>query len=352
VAASASLVLGTFVAFEAGLDAEMVRMPGSAIVAIQNTGNAAAELSIVARERAGAIRFQGERGRIHLEPGQTTHVELALEARNPSLFGGGSEIYPFEVEVVSSAGGRQTLAGEARAGMIMPAWALYGGVGLVVFACALLMMMLVINRDRIFGVAAINTPTPDGTATALAVELTLTAVDFSTTPPVGDDPDNDGLGSEGERIVRSDPNNPDTDDDGLLDGEEVNEIGTDPTKRDTDGDRLSDGEEFYFYGTDPTLFDTDGDGISDGVEITSGSDPLATAVPTSGPTATFAPTDTPGPTNTPGPTATPTATLPPSLTPTITNTPQPSATATATLPTIARPGSAVRPRVKRATNWP
>ena len=68
--------------------------------------------------------------------------------------------------------------------------------------------------------------------------------------------------------------NPDSDGDGLKDGEEdankngivdVNE--TDPCNPDTDGDGLSDGEEVLIYHTNPLNPDTDGDGVSDYEEV-------------------------------------------------------------------------------------
>lgn len=59
----------------------------------------------------------------------------------------------------------------------------------------------------------------------------------------------------------------DTDQDGLTDGEEVNEYNTNPRKEDTDGDGLTDSEEIKTYNTDPTKKDTDGDGLTDGEEI-------------------------------------------------------------------------------------
>ncbi len=65
------------------------------------------------------------------------------------------------------------------------------------------------------------------------------------------DPDRDGLTNLQEYQKGTDPNNPDTDGDGLLDGDEVNK-----------------------YHTNPLISDTDGDGIPDGVEITTGTDPL------------------------------------------------------------------------------
>lgn len=111
------------------------------------------------------------------------------------------------------------------------------------------------------------------------------------------DADLDGLRDEVEALLGTDPFDPDSDGDGLLDGDEVNSLGTDPLDEDTDGDGLgdgaevkdhgtdpldpdsdrdglSDGSEVDVHGTDPLNPDTDGDGFSDGVEIEAGSDPL------------------------------------------------------------------------------
>jgi len=82
------------------------------------------------------------------------------------------------------------------------------------------------------------------------------------------------LSNTDEHVYRCDPNNSDTDNDGLSDGDEVSQYGTDPTNSDTDGDRLSDAEEISEYDTDPLERDTDGDGASDGREIDAGTDPL------------------------------------------------------------------------------
>ena len=50
-------------------------------------------------------------------------------------------------------------------------------------------------------------------------------------------------------------------------------LGTDPNEPDTDGDGLSDGDEHFTHGTDPTSADTDGDGYLDGWELDEGTDP-------------------------------------------------------------------------------
>jgi outer membrane protein OmpA-like peptidoglycan-associated protein/opacity protein-like surface antigen len=83
----------------------------------------------------------------------------------------------------------------------------------------------------------------------------------------GSDHDGDGLTYREEKELGTDPNNPDTDGDGLWDGDEVRKYYTNPLNPDTDGDGLSDGDEVLNYKTDPNKADTDGDGLSDGDEV-------------------------------------------------------------------------------------
>ena len=134
------------------------------------------------------------------------------------------------------------------------------------------------------------TPTPTGTGTA-----TATATPTATpTPTPGPDDDGDGLPNNLDPC----PNDDDCDDDGLMDGaassEDLNNNGavdpgeTDPQNWDTDGDGLSDGLEEGLAApegddtntasphwqadadpstqTDPLSADTDGDSIPDGQE--------------------------------------------------------------------------------------
>jgi hypothetical protein len=53
--------------------------------------------------------------------------------------------------------------------------------------------------------------------------------------------------------------------------------GTDPNNPDTDGDGLSDGAEVHVHGTNPLLTDSDGDGFTDGFEVSTGFDPASAA---------------------------------------------------------------------------
>jgi hypothetical protein len=98
------------------------------------------------------------------------------------------------------------------------------------------------------------------------------------------DKDNDGLLNSVEATIGTDPENPDTDGDGLKDGEEVNNtylgsyedengqnqsfaVKTDPLNPDSDGDDLNDGQEVSETLTNPAAKDTDGDGIRDRIEL-------------------------------------------------------------------------------------
>ncbi|MFX0113564.1 MAG: M28 family peptidase [Candidatus Hodarchaeota archaeon] len=81
------------------------------------------------------------------------------------------------------------------------------------------------------------------------------------------DIDSDGLIDKTEIEIGTDPTNPDTDNDSLLDGEEVHTYLTEPLIADTDLDGLLDGAEIKTWGTDPLQEDTDQDGLTDYEEI-------------------------------------------------------------------------------------
>ncbi len=86
--------------------------------------------------------------------------------------------------------------------------------------------------------------------------------------PLNADWDSDGLNDGVElRQYHTNPKNADTDGDGLDDYTEIFTHGTNPNSSDTDGDGLSDADEIGTHGTDPLNADTDGDGVTDGDEV-------------------------------------------------------------------------------------
>ena len=108
------------------------------------------------------------------------------------------------------------------------------------------------------------------------------------TDPNDTDSDDDGILDSLElRINDTDPNDADTDQDGLIDGDELT-ANTDPLDPDSDDDGLLDGVEVHgytasdgiTYKTDPNLKDTDGDTLTDSQELT-GTDGNITSLPIS-----------------------------------------------------------------------
>ncbi|WP_244847025.1 Ig-like domain-containing protein [Cellulophaga lytica] len=98
------------------------------------------------------------------------------------------------------------------------------------------------------------------------------------------DSDNDGLSDNEEAALGTDPNNPDTDGDSILDGQEVTDNtnplddcdsngGTPLDTSDCDMDGLTNAQEAAL-GTDPFNSDSDGDLILDGKEVDDETDPL------------------------------------------------------------------------------
>lgn len=354
-AVSASLILGSFSSFEATLEPPEVLVPAEVAVTLFNNGNVPLYFHVTAREAQDKLSFNGERGRLELQPAQRRVVNLELGVEERSLFGA-DQALPYEVLVQATAmdgtpAGQQALRGEARVASLVPSWVQYVLLIIGVFSCVTLLMFLV------FGDQLLGAPNPAATQTAAARTLNapiaaasataayatfIAATQQAPTPLPGlddpnADPDNDGLTNAQEAVIGTNPLNPDTEGDGLTDGQEVLEFGCDPFLIDTDFDGYSDFQESITNNWD---CNDPNNPISRTPTLTT------TPVPPTLTGTPAPPTNTPTNTDTPAP-ATPTNTAAPATsTPTATDTPPatdtPTSTATA-MPATETPTATIQP---------
>lgn len=117
-----------------------------------------------------------------------------------------------------------------------------------------------VNAVRAPEAAPAPAPAPEAEAasepvTDSAVTETSETVVADTAVATATDRDADNYADALEWDLGLDPNDADTDDDGVADGDEPNIYGTSPTVFDTDGDGASDGEELFGIFTDPLVWD-------------------------------------------------------------------------------------------------
>jgi len=108
----------------------------------------------------------------------------------------------------------------------------------------------------------------DGDSMTDLYEITYSSVlDPNDNSDEFEDPDVDGVGNRWECGNGTIPNDSDSDNDGLTDGEEIITYTTNPLDSDHDNDGLLDGEEVDLYFTDPKDTDSDNDLVNDYVEV-------------------------------------------------------------------------------------
>jgi hypothetical protein len=315
VPAAAQVTVRPIEQFTIDMRPNRVSHGGVVRVLVRNDGNDEADYTVVGRDPAEAIDFQGQPARLRLAPAGRGTVDLRLlSRRRPWL--GSTQTLPYTIFVSTPGGGQQSLSGQLDVPARLPRFAVPLLGALLIILCVALGVLFAFANSRdqqatrtaeaIVGGQIAATQTAQGLATATAqseAAVAETGTVLAVTAQAAGDDDNDGLSNAQEQPIGTDPNNPDSDNDGLLDGQEVNQTGTEPLQQDSDGDALADGPEVDDYGTSPTNPDSDGDGVPDGAEVAAGTDPLLP--PTATPPPTVPPTSAPA---TPTPSATPTAT--------------------------------------------
>jgi Tol biopolymer transport system component len=279
--ADCTLTIGVFSQFSAELSTKRIEADENARITIRNQGNIQENFRISWRSQDNALVFEPDvQQQIRVGAGEAAAVEFSAKpASRPIL--GNEKLFPFTAVIQSSERQTQALNGDVYTTALIPTWV----VPALIVACmalAVLVSLFVFGRDRFNEVRATQTVEAAYTAIAnqtIAAQVTQifqeTAIANMTQAAAAGqrDDDGDGLTNSEEQQIGTDPQNPDTDADGLNDGEEFRQRRTNPLNPDTDGDGLRDGDEVQ-RSTDPLNPDTDGDGLRDGDEVSRGTNPL------------------------------------------------------------------------------
>ena len=283
------LVVTAFSAFSCDLQPVELEMGQSARVLVMNEGNIPDTYNIAFQSQGDALRFEqtpahvagtqewsqevypedGALSALRIPAGETGVFEFQTRPKSRPLLGG-EKTYPFIVRVEAASKQAKTLQGMLLSKAIIPVW--------VVPAAALILLSILCGF--IFLLNPLSDQEASATQTALAATAQFThatetaAFNQTQAAIIGqEDTDGDGLVNNQEIELGTDPENPDSDGDKLLDGDEVIQRGTDPLNPDTDDDGLNDGDE-VILGTNPTHPDSDRDGLPDGQETPPCPDPL------------------------------------------------------------------------------
>jgi hypothetical protein len=291
-----------FSRFDADLSPTQVetRTRANLQVTIANRGNTPSNYMVAGRDDAQALMFEVAPDQIELAPAATEVAQVTVAPRKPNWIGG-KQLYPFSVTVASSTAEPRTLIGQFSQRSWLPSWVplillllCCGAAGLLAATGPNLYAMLFPSPTPT--ATPPFTPTPTATWTPTPTPTQTPTPGLTATWEVMDS-DGDGLSNSDEIRNGTLPGSPDTDGDGLTDGQEIKVYFTNPLKNDSDNDGWLDGQEVQmseqmFPGQpilcpNPNNPDSDQDGVVDRLD----SSPCE--LPTSTPTVT--PTTTPVP---------------------------------------------------------
>jgi hypothetical protein len=295
------LTISAFSQFSATLEPAMLEAGQFGQVIITNEGNTTDAYSLSFQGPNNGLSFEKavQVPRAGAQPGtqqvQIAYMEIPQEDRFQVAAGergvypfrtrlrsrpliGGVQAYPFVVRAASTEKRVYDLSGQLNERGFIPIWLLST---LAVGSFILCLLLLIPLRNLPTAARATQTAAFNQTQAALAGQqdtdgdgLTDTEeAGLGTDPAIGDTDNDELLDGEEVETYQTNPLLADTDADGLPDGEEVKQYETDPRNPDTDADLLKDGDEIKSK-TDPLKNDTDLDGLGDGVEVSTGTNPL------------------------------------------------------------------------------
>lgn len=295
-----TFTITAFSQFTGKLEQQSMMADGANHVTVDNQGNLPENFSLTWEDPSQTVTFEPGKARLTVPQGQSGGIKFSATLNKPHWIGPDRQL-PYQLTISPATGSKEIIEGEVISRSILSTKAWIGLLGLLaITACLTIIFAMVVLRDNSLSdentdadaVATVVSATKNAAAIATALQATNGVATATIIWQTLDD-DQDGLTNQKEFEIGTYFDNPDSDADGLKDGDEVNKWKTDPLKPDTDGDTLSDGEEINNRNTQPLQRDTDGDGLDDNIDLDPVHFPTATSI------STF--TSTPQPTTTPTP---------------------------------------------------
>jgi serine/threonine protein kinase len=302
--ANAILTVTPFYQTESKVRPQRLKAGQQARVVVENRGNTKQTYTVKWQDKANELVFEPAHARLTVKEGEAAAAGFEASPSH-SRWLGGAKTHQVTIRITAPNEKERRLNSEVVSRGVIPVWV----------PLLLLLLCLVLSAGAAFGyniylegqrhAAATAQAAASGTAQAVAtvtgeailavaaqVETATaefvaganrTTVEAATATAIwlDEDDDRDRLSNRQELEVGTRPDNPDTDQDGLDDGDELETWDTDPLAPDTDSDGITDGDEVS-RGINPTNADTDGDGIPDIDDLA----PLQTSTPTPDASAT------------------------------------------------------------------
>lgn len=277
----AVLKMERYAAFDSSLWPQEISPEQVTQVTIENQGNTTETFTIRPQPEPG-LRIQPDQHNLKIGPGDSDKVGFRVTPRFRLL--GEAVMQTFSFEVSLPGGEKAIHSGEVTSrGLMSTRIALAVLLTLSMMACVIFSFYSVVTNTL---PANATVQAIEGEQAALVAvtrqsaraEATTARAATETAVWLTQDSDGDDLLNRDELQQGTDPDNPDSDGDGLPDGIEVSEFGTHPRFADSDFDGVPDGEEVRQM-SDAGSRDSDGDGTPDSLDADLRQIPTATRTP-------------------------------------------------------------------------
>jgi serine/threonine protein kinase len=170
---NATLTIGAFNQFRLELETPQVNPSETARLLVTNTGNIPDSYTISPHDPAGEVAFEPEQSQVRLNPGQVGQAEFQPSLQTIRLFGG-LKTHPFNLNVVSASGGKQSKPGEYLSKPLLPSWLPL--VLLFLCICASIFGLVYITQTTLRGTSAQRTLIAQETGTANSIQSTIQSI--------------------------------------------------------------------------------------------------------------------------------------------------------------------------------